>query len=487
MTFSERIKEFRDAWESTGSPYQAGLLIPDVVDDEYFETLKPKQKFYTRRQYERKTEINDSELYDRLNNLVKENVPKSPIFTYNKRKNSFIAENKDAVMKELLQELEKSEDINENEFNKKEQEIETEENKKYEKIYKSELAEYENIFNPSQNWLEEKFEDYHNRIVDKWGGKVWVASGASVYVDKNNNNENKYTISMIVDNLTEFANNFPHKYSITAAGNLSTRTKTDKQIDEEYAQNVCALAFVYAICLFNVCLDAKDVLVSCYIKQIDSSTGNEETRYIYSVIIPRNLVKQYKMENLNTVAALMSLEGRADIRKEREIYFIDPIEWNLDISNSNESTQENSESNEELISIDFRRLNIELNIPEECEEFFDKQKGNIDHLTEVCHSKVAEFELFNDDFDAANYANGLAKFMTIMLLINTNPDLYESSNFIQLKNTFKLFFGNNSFAMGEINKLLENDILGRMKKGYEVNLEPLTKIVLGWIITSNEE
>ena len=343
MTFSERIKEFRDNWEETGSPFQAALLIPEVVDDEYFETLKPEQKFYKCKTYERKTEINSSDLYDKLNELVKENVPKSPIFTYNKRKNSFIAENKDTVMNELLQELEKSEDINENEFNKKEKEIENKENKKFEKIYKDELAEYENIFNPSQDWLDEKFKEYYDRIIDKWGGKVWVASGASVFVEKNNLNENKYTISMIVDNLSEFAQHFPHKYSITAAGNLSTRTKSDKQIEEEYAQNVCALGFVRAVCLFNVCLDAKDVLVSCHINQIDSSTGNEESQFLYSVIIPRNLVKQYKMENLNAVAAIMSLEGHADIRKEREIYFVEPIAWNLDISNSNESTQENSE------------------------------------------------------------------------------------------------------------------------------------------------
>uniref|UniRef100_UPI00168A5DD6 hypothetical protein n=1 Tax=Treponema zioleckii TaxID=331680 RepID=UPI00168A5DD6 len=112
MTFSERIKEFIDTYETTGSLYQATLLIPDIVDDEYFESLRPEQKFYTCKKYDRKTEVDSSLLDERLNNLVKENIPKSPIFTYYKRKKAFIAEKKELVMKELLQELEKSEDIN---------------------------------------------------------------------------------------------------------------------------------------------------------------------------------------------------------------------------------------------------------------------------------------------------------------------------------------------------------------------------------------
>uniref|UniRef100_UPI00168A69F7 hypothetical protein n=1 Tax=Treponema zioleckii TaxID=331680 RepID=UPI00168A69F7 len=345
------------------------------------------------------------------------------------------------------QELEKSEDINENEFNKKEKEIENEENKKYEQVYKTELTEYEQIFNPSQDWLEEKFDEYHKRIVEKWGGKVWVASGASIYFEKNNLNENKYSISIMVDNLTEYAQRFPYKYSITAAGNLSQRLKTEKQIDEEYAQNVCALAFVYALCLFNVCFDAKEVLTSCCVNHIDASTGNEESRYLYSVIIPRNLVKKYKMENLNAVAALMSLEGSADIRKEREIYFIAPMEWKLDVQ-----TQQEDESVDEVI-IDFRRLNTKLSLPPEFEIGANLIEEKVNNIKQLFKDKLIEFDIIADEFEADNYVAGLCNLLVALTLLKQNDSLFESENCEQLYDELDKIFSNNKYAMGEIKKI----------------------------------
>lgn len=330
MTFSERIKEFNDTFEATGNVYQAGLLIPDIVDDEYFESQKPVQEFYKRKTYERKTEVDSNRLQKRLSELAKTNVPKNPILSYNKRKKDYIEENKDSVLNELKNELNKQEDLNEAEFNKNETEIENKKNSEFEKNYKDALLEYEKFFDPPEEWLNEKFKDYHDKIVKKWGG-CYIATGSSVSVQKTSDGINRYTITMIADNMSTFIDYFLYKISVTSAGNLSKRTKTDKQLGEEYAQNTCALAFIQAACLFNVCLDAKEVLVSCYIDYVDPSTGNEEDRYLYSVIVPRKLMKRFKMENLNTVAALMSLEGRANIEKERVIYFIDPIEWNLDI------------------------------------------------------------------------------------------------------------------------------------------------------------
>ncbi len=485
MTFSERIQEYRENFEATGSTFQAGLLIPEVVDDEYFETFKPEQKFYKCRQYERKTEVDSDLLKERLNELVKQNVPKSPILSYNKRKNAFIDENKNNVLNELQKELNKDEDLNEAQFNKEEKEIEKEENEKFEKKYNKQLAEYQQIFNPSNEWLEKKFKDYFDRIIEKWGGKVWLASGASVRVEKNNSGENKYTIRMQVDNLTEFSDSYPYKYSITAAGNLSQRVKTDKQIEEEYAQNVCAYAFIYSVCLFNVCLDAKEVMTSCYINHIDSSTGNEEYRYLYSVIVPRELVKSFRMENLNTVAALMSLEGRADIRKEREIYFIDPLEWNLEHVSDN--YEEDDSDNEEQVSIDFRRLNYDIDLPEPYYTFLSKIPDQLEGLKNVCFEKVREFEVCDNDFDEDNYANGLQKFMTLLIIVKNNPHLLESENYEKLLEFFKQFYGKSQYAMGEIQKLIDKDILPRIARNEPVNLDKLSYFMFYSLLGSHDE
>ncbi len=483
MTYTERIKEFKETYEATGSLYQAGLLIPEVVDDEYFSRMEPVQKFYECKKYERKTQISELELEKRLTELAKANVQKTPILSYFKRKTSFIEEHKDAVKKELQAELEKQEDEQELIFNKHEQNLAETKNQEYKKIYDKELEEFENIFNPSQEWLNENFKKYHDRLIDKWGG-VFLASGASVIVQKTTNGSNKYSCSILVDNLTEFSESHPYKYSITAAGNLSQRVKSDKQIEEEYAQNICAEAFINAICLFNVCLDAKEVLVTCYLNHIDSSTGNEEIRYLYSVIVPRELVKSFKMENLNAVAALMSLEGNADIRKDREIYFVEPLEWNL----STETSQNENQKGE--IDIDFRKLNINLSIPEQCNQFYENISAlpNLNSAKEICKQKVLELEIFTDEFDADNYANGFYNFLTVIAMLKQNENLFQSENYEQLKEAFEQFFGNSSYAMNEIQKLIDADIFARIIGDEEnIPLSPIVSIMLKTILKDGKE
>lgn len=331
MTFDERIKQFQNIYENTGKSNSASLLIPDVYEDSYFKEQKPKQKLYTCKTYDRIKSISRSELYDALNKLVKENVSKMPIFTYRKRKEKFIEDNKDNVEAELKQKLEILEDKKQKEFEEKELSKKKEKDELYKKEYEKELAEYNNFFNPSQEWLENKYKEYSKYIhVTKWKGIFPLCSGSAVYIEKDSTGKNRYTCSVLLDSPTEYFDNNLYKYSITSAGNLSKREKTDKELEEEYAQNVCAMAFIYAIMLFNICFDTKEVLVNAHIKHIDRTTGNEHDRCLYSVIVPRDLVKSYKMENLDSVEALLSLEGNADIKKGREIYFVEPLLWRLD-------------------------------------------------------------------------------------------------------------------------------------------------------------
>lgn len=326
MTFSERIKAFSDIYKQTASVYHSELLIPDMVDDSYFEALKPKQKFYKCRKYIRVTEIKSSSFKKKMKKLIKLNVSRTPFLSYYKRKKNFVFANEQAVREELLQELSKEEDIREAEFNKKEEKIEKEKNREYEEEYKKEFSEYEQFVNPSEKLLDERFNEYYKKVVKQCGGTV-ISSGAVVRIDKSKNNKNLYSIRILVDTLDQFSTINPYSFARTASGDISRRLKSNKQIEEEYAQNICSLAFVYAVCLFNVCLDVKEVLTSCSIDYINPANGNKEVRYLYSVIIPRQLVQSFKMEHLNPVIALMSLEGHVDIRKEREVHFIEPLQW----------------------------------------------------------------------------------------------------------------------------------------------------------------
>ena len=451
MTYTERLKEFNDTFQADGTVYHASLLIPDVVNDDFFR--KPEKDSYEIKKYNKKTTVESSVVEKEMNSLIQKNVSKSPIFTYFKRKSQYYEAHVGEVKERLLKELNEKEKILEEKHYASEEE-------RIQKQYEHDLEEYEKMLYPSEEWLNDKYQEYKNKINEKMGGVV-LSSGGAIYIEKTANGENKYELSLLVESLNEFGNKYLYKYGVTSAGNPSKRQKTDKQIEEEYVQNVTALAFINAVCLFNVSLDVNEVIVSASTEYIDSSTGNEEYRYLYSVVIPRALVKQFKMENLNPVAALTSLSGNVDIRKEREIYFVEPITWNLD--NDKESYNDNSDENE-TIDVDFRRMNCSLLIPEEApiDASTDEIYETISQMKDKCKEVVLNIGLFEDEFDADNYAGGLSNFLSIITLIKNNEGIFCSENKDKLEEIFRDLFDNNSYAMGEISKIIEHNIFERI-------------------------
>lgn len=366
MTYKERIRKFKGTYDSTGSVYNANLLIPDVVEDSYFEQFKPiKKDEYECKKYEKITENPNykSFVFDEIQKQANKNVPKWPIISYNKRKSDYIKANSKKIEDEILaKDFEKEEN-----FNKQEQKTKEGYDKKINEEYLKELSDYEKIFNPDSEWLKEKLPSYHKNQHKK-GTPVILVSGSSVLVEKNSKGENKYTILMLSDSLENFMKNFSYKRTVTSAGNISRRMKSQKELEEEYAQNVCALAFIYSVCLFNICLDCKEVLVNCSTNYIDSTTGNESEKCLYSVTIPRDVVKNFKMENLNCVAALTAMDGNIDIRKERKIYFVNPREWMLEPENTvdydddkkeDEEIDDSNDTNQENELTDFEKERFE--------------------------------------------------------------------------------------------------------------------------------
>lgn len=468
MTYTERVKEFTETWQATGAVYQAALLIPDVVDDEYFEHQKPKLERYKCKKYERRNVVSPDEIEEALSKVVKERVSRSPFWTYTKRKKEFIEKHRADIAAELIASLEKEENEKEKEFNENEKCIKKQKDLEFKRKYESELKEYNNFFNPTQEWLSQKFEEYFSKITKKW--KVFLPSGSFVNVDRDGKGGNMYSCNIQVNNLTEFHVHFSHKISVTSAGNLSRRLKTDKQLEEEYAQNVCALAFVHAVCLFNVCLDVKEVLVSCYVNCSDPATGNECIQYLYSVVVPRELVRSFKMENLNAVAALMSLDGNADIRNERDIYFVEPLQWDLENGSVTDGMDE------EEIDVDFRCLNVELSFPPKYKIASTLLDSFINQTQAICKSKVMELGICSDDFDADNYAWGLCNLVYVLSLLRADEKLFQVQNNKKMMAELKKFFGGSAYAMREIKKMIDDNVLVRIKNGEED--VPVNRLVL---------
>lgn len=509
MTYEDRIEKFVEYYNETGSKLLAALLIPDIVDDSYFERDKPSLEVYECHEYYKKERISFPEITERLNELAQQNVPKSPIFTYKKRLAAFCEENRAAVKAEVLKELAEAEKIAEKEFYEKEKLTKIEMDEIYKEKYEKELQEYNLRFHPTQEYIEKEFMLYINgikrKIRDAGRDCISIRFGAVAKLEYNSAGKSKFSCDISVDSFQDFSEYSDYKIGITPTGKISQRHKTLKELQTEYAQNIASLAFICAASLFNITMDAESVLVSCYVDYIDEATGNEKTGCIYSIIVPRNLMKTYKMENLNTVAALLSLEGSVDIRKDKDIYFVNPIEWNLDLGkdspdNDNydeeeseeeydegENDEDSEEYDDKIIFIDFRRFNVNLNVTSQFKEIFDATASQVFQLKDQVKHFVEHLTVFNDDFDNDNYAEGFCKFIHILSVLKLTDKMIFLERSESLEENFKLFFDNNAYAMGEIRKFLENNFFSKIANGEKVPLDMISNMLISHIVCDNDE
>lgn len=493
MTYGERIEKFIECYNLTGSKLQASLLVPDIVDDSYFERGKPKLGVYVCQEYSRQVRRSFPEIDERLNSLAKQNVSKSPIFTYRKRFIEYCNENRPKVKEEFLKELEEIEKQAEEEFNQEEKRRKIEMDRLYQEKYEEELQMYNLQFHPTEEYIEQEYDLSMKCIKDKiWQNGFSIRFGSAVQLEHDVTGKSWYTCSISVDSLEQFVEYSFYKWGATATGKITQRKKTSKELEEEYAQNIAAVAFICAACLFNITSDAEKLLVTCHTEYIDEATGNEKTGYLYSVIIPRNLMKTFKMENLNTVSALLSLEGNVDIRKGRDIYFINPLEWNFnsDIESSDKEVEDYNDDEDygenDEIFIDFRRLNVNLPIPDQYKDVFDEVSSRMTLLKGKIKDIVANLEVFEDDFDDDTYAEGACKFMCVAMLLKRSEEMFFSKSSDYIREAFGMFFGSNSYAMGEIQELCDNNIFARIEKGEKVPLDTISNQLLSSSLRSDD-
>ncbi|MEE0998481.1 MAG: hypothetical protein UIH41_02300, partial [Treponemataceae bacterium] len=212
-----------------------------------------------------------------------------------------------------------------------------------------------------------------------------------------------------------------------------------------------------------------------------------------------------KMENLNTVAALLSLDGNVDIRKNRDVYFVEPLEWNFDLGkdspdNDNYDEEESEEEydegendedsekyNDKIIFIDFRRFNVNLNVTSQFKEIFDATASQVFQLKDQVKHFVEHLTVFNDDFDNDNYAEGFCKFIHILSVLKLTDKMIFLERSESLEENFKLFFDNNAYAMGEIRKFLENDFFSKIANGEKVPLDMISNMLISHIVCDNDE
>lgn len=115
------------------------------------------------------------------------------------------------------------------------------------------------------------------------------------------------------------------KASITAAGKLSIKERSGKDLRTDYAVCVTGLAFFFAGHLFNVSPAIAEVVVSGYTQRLSKKTGNIENDYIYSVRFDRTAFAKLNYARLHPVSAVTAFPHRMVLSTAYEFKAIEPF------------------------------------------------------------------------------------------------------------------------------------------------------------------
>ena len=119
-------------------------------------------------------------------------------------------------------------------------------------------------------------------------------------------------------------------------------------------------------------------------------------------------------------------------------------------------------------------------------DVFDEVSSRMTLLKGKIKDIVANLEVFEDDFDDDTYAEGACKFMCVAMLLKRSEEMFFSKSSDYIREAFGMFFGSNSYAMGEIQELCDNNIFARIEKGEKVPLDTISNQLLSSSLRSDD-
>ncbi len=115
------------------------------------------------------------------------------------------------------------------------------------------------------------------------------------------------------------------KANLLLSGKLSIKSKTQKELKEDYVRCVVGLAFFFAGSFFNISTNITKILVSGYTQRIDNKSGALEDQYIYSVAFDRSKFAELSIKHIEPLAAVSNFRHILDITKTFEMKTIEPL------------------------------------------------------------------------------------------------------------------------------------------------------------------
>jgi hypothetical protein len=115
------------------------------------------------------------------------------------------------------------------------------------------------------------------------------------------------------------------KASLLSNGNLSIKSKNQKELKEDYARCVTGLAFYFAGNLFNMSPKINDIVISGYTQRLSKRTGRIEDEYVYSIRFDRDTFKGLQIRLIDPIEAIKNFNHRMNIASTYDLMVIEPL------------------------------------------------------------------------------------------------------------------------------------------------------------------
>ena len=94
------------------------------------------------------------------------------------------------------------------------------------------------------------------------------------------------------------------------SGNVSFKQKTQKEVQLDYIQCICGLAFLVASRFFNVNCNIKYIQISGYTQRVNRATGEDGDDYVYSVFFDKESFSRLIIKNIDPLLAMREFPCR---------------------------------------------------------------------------------------------------------------------------------------------------------------------------------
>jgi hypothetical protein len=283
-------------------------FTPEIITEERVQTElnNLKAETYSRKKYDiskPQIEIVKSE----LETIAKARIKKIFFWKNKNLRKDFVEEN---LQKTFLEKTEDWESKNKA-FNENENNIKITKDKEYLEDFKTVKTELEKILSGNNIYIESKIES--------------IISEITLPVEFTLDYEYSEQNLKIDLDLPEIEDMPTDKASILSSGKISIKSKTQKELKQEYSQCVCGIAFFLAGTFYNISPKIENIIISGYTQRLNKINGKIEDQYIYSIKFTREIFSTLNIKEINSLDAVVNFENNLNVSANFEFKTINPL------------------------------------------------------------------------------------------------------------------------------------------------------------------